>query len=290
MCIRDRDKMGLITLAMTMAYRGGVNYSETFGTTSIWDSIIYRILAKQQIAVPPKIAQVKTPYPGAYVKDPQTGMHEWVCSFDLNSLYPNIIVQYNMSPETIIDGKVPGVDVEKMLAGTNSTNDLDSTMAASGIRFRRDDQGIIPKVIKQYYEERRVIKNRMLEATQEYQSAKTKKLENEIVTLENNQMAIKILMNSLYGALGNNYFRYFDRRMAEAITTSGQLSILWAQEAINKEMNKVLKTDGEDYIIAIDSDSLYVSMQTLVDQIKTEKPVEFIDKSVGPFYPTVRPF
>ena len=275
---RLEDKMGLITLAMTMAYRGGVNYSETFGTTSIWDSIIYRILTKQQIAVPPKIAQVKTPYPGAYVKDPQTGMHEWVCSFDLNSLYPNIIVQYNMSPETIIDGKVPGVNVEKMLAGTNSTNDLDSTMAASGIRFRRDDQGIIPKVIKQYYDERRVIKNRMLEATQEYQSAKTKKLENEIVTLENNQMAIKILMNSLYGALGNNFFRYFDHRVAEAITTSGQLSIRWAERAINDEMNTLLDTLGVDYVIAIDTDSLYVNMKGIVDKFQPKNPVKFLDK------------
>ena len=275
---RLEEKMGLITLAMTMAYRGRVNYSETFGTTSIWDSIIYNILNKQQIAVPPKKAQVKTPYPGAYVKDPQTGMHEWVCSFDLNSLYPNIIVQYNMSPETLIEGKVPNVDVDKILANTNSTNDLDSTMAASGIRFRRDDQGIIPKVIKQYYDERRVIKNRMLEATQEYQSTPTKRLENEIVTLENNQMAIKILMNSLYGALGNNFFRYFDHRVAEAITTSGQLSIRWAERAINDEMNSMLDTLGEDYVIAIDTDSLYVNMKSVVDKFNPKNPVKFLDK------------
>jgi DNA polymerase elongation subunit (family B) len=104
---RLEEKMGLITLALTMAYRGGVNYSETFGTTSIWDSIIYRLLFQEQVAVPPKLAQVKEKYPGAYVKDPMTGMHDWVCSFDLNSLYPNIIVQYNMSPETIIDGNIP---------------------------------------------------------------------------------------------------------------------------------------------------------------------------------------
>jgi DNA polymerase elongation subunit (family B) len=222
---RLEEKMGLVTLAMTMAYRGGVNYSETFGTTSIWDSIIYRILAKQQIAVPPKIDQRKTPYPGAYVKDPQVGIHDWVCSFDLNSLYPNIIVQYNMSPETLIEGRVLDVDVEKLLDGTSGSNNIDSTMAASGVRFRNDKPGIIPQVIRQYYDERVTLKERMLQAKQEFESSPTKKLENEINTLENQQMAIKILMNSLYGALGNNYFRYFDHRMAEAITTSGQLSI-----------------------------------------------------------------
>ena len=275
---RLEDKMGLITLAMTMAYRGGVNYSETFGTTSIWDSIIYRLLYKEQVAVPPKVVKHKEKYPGAYVKDPATGKHEWVCSFDLNSLYPNIIVQYNMSPETIIDGYVPGISVESMICDTKKPPVHDYTVSATGLRFRKDRQGVIPRIIKQYYDERRVIKNRMLEATQEYQSSKTKKLENEIVTLENNQMAIKILMNSLYGALGNNYFRYFDRRMAEAITTSGQLSILWAERAINKEMNNILKTTDEDYIIAIDTDSLYVRMQPLVDQLKPDKPVDFLDK------------
>ena len=274
---RLEEKMGLITLAMTMAYRGGVNYSETFGTTSIWDSIIYRILTKQQVVVPPKIAKTKTPYPGAFVKDPDVGMHQWVASFDLNSLYPNIIVQYNMSPETVIDGKVIGVDVDSILAGTSAENDLDSTMAASGQRFSKETEGIIPKVIKQYYDERRAIKNRMLEAQQEYEQGKTKALENEINTLENQQMSIKILMNSLYGALGNNYFRYFDHRVAEAITTSGQLSIRWAERAINEEMNKLLDTD-EDYIIAIDTDSLYVKMQPLVSKFNPTDPVKFIDK------------
>jgi len=274
---RLEEKMGLITLAMTMAYRGGVNYSETFGTTSIWDSIIYRILHKQQIAVPPKIAQTKTPYPGAFVKDPEVGMHQWVASFDLNSLYPNIIVQYNMSPETLIEGKVPGVTVDKLLDGTAAKNDIDSTMAASGQRFSKVTEGIIPKVIKQYYDERRTIKNRMLEAQQEYEQGKTKKLENEINTLHNQQMSIKILMNSLYGALGNNFFRYFDHRVAEAITTSGQLSIRWAEQAINAEMNKLLGTN-EDYIIAIDTDSLYVKMQGLINKFNPKDPVKFIDR------------
>ena len=254
---RLEDKMGLITLAMTMAYRGGVNYSETFGTTSIWDSIIYRLLFKQQVAVPPKVVKHKEKYPGAFVKDPMTGKHEWVVSFDLNSLYPNIIAQYNMSPETIVNsGVIPGINVDSMLDGKEFIQEDDYAVSATGLQFTKTREGVIPRIIKQYYDERRLIKNRMLEATQEYQSTKTKKLENEINTLENQQMSIKILMNSLYGALGNNYFRYFDRRMAEAITTSGQLSILWAQEAINKEMNKLLDTTAVDYIIAIDTDSL----------------------------------
>ena len=271
------EKMGLITLAMTMAYRGGVNYSETFGTTSIWDSIIYRLLYKDNIVVPPRIVKDKIPYPGAYVKEPQTGLHEWVVSFDLNSLYPNIIVQYNMSPETIIEGKIPNVDVDSILSGNiNLSHIKDRTIAATGQGFRKDKQGVIPRVIKQYYDERKAIKKRMLEAKQEYEQNKNKKLENEIVTLENNQMAIKLLMNSLYGALGNNFFRYFDHRMAEAITTCGQLSIRWAEKSINKELNSLLKTNDQDYVIAIDTDSLYINMSGIVKHFNPKNPVKFL--------------
>ena len=274
---RLEEKLGLVTLAMTMAYRGGVNYSETFGTTSIWDSILYRLLFKEQVVVPPKVNKNKIPYPGAFVKDPQVGMHEWVVSFDLNSLYPNIIVQYNMSPETIIEGKIPGVTVDSMLGDGDYLLDGDYAVSATGLTFRKDQQGVIPRIITQYYDERRQIKNRMLEAEQEYEKNKTKKLENEIATLHNQQMSIKILMNSLYGALGNNFFRYFDNRMAEAITTSGQLSIKWAEKAINNYMNDLLKTD-EDYIIAIDTDSLYVNMSKLVKKMNPKDPVKFLDR------------
>ena len=274
------EKMGLITLAITMAYRGGVNYSETFGTVQIWDSILYRLLFKQQIACPPKFSKEKVPYPGAYVKDPQTGMHDWVVSFDLNSLYPMIIVQYNMSPETVLPGKEHlGLDpVEKLLSDAEINIPEGTTMAASGVKFSKDQVGIIPAIIKQYYDERRVIKKAMLEAQQEYQTAPTKRLENKMTILENQQMSIKILMNSLYGALGNKHFRYFNNHVAEAITTSGQLSIRWAENAINKEMNTALGTDDKDYVIAIDTDSLYVNMNELVKKFNPKDPVKFLDK------------
>jgi DNA polymerase elongation subunit (family B) len=228
---RLEEKMGLITLAMVMAYRGGVNYSETFGTTAIWDSILYRSLLERKVVVPPKANKSKSPYPGGYVKEPSVGMHNWVTSFDLNSLYPNIIVQWNMSPETIVEGQFEnGVNVESLLSYKNKISFTgDKAVAATGLMFRKDQEGVIPRMIRQYYDERRAIKKRMLQAKQEYENAPSKALENEIVTLENNQMAIKILMNSLYGALGNNYFRYFDQRMAAAITISGQLAIKWAE-------------------------------------------------------------
>jgi DNA polymerase elongation subunit (family B) len=269
------EKLGLITLAMTMAYRGGVNYEEVFGTTTIWDTIIYRILNLQKIAVPSKTEKPKGDFAGGYVKEPQVGSHDWVTSFDLNSLYPMIIVQYNMSPETVVDGLVD-TDVERMLAKvTNTTGNY--SVAPSGVRFTKEKEGIIPEVIRKYYAERREIKRAMLDAQQEFEQTPTKTLSNKIATLNNQQMSIKILMNSLYGALGNRWFRYFDQRVAESITLAGQLSIKWAERAVNQEMNKLLNTD-EDYVIAIDTDSVYMRMGKLVDQFKPKDPVKFLDK------------
>jgi DNA polymerase elongation subunit (family B) len=273
---RLEDKMGLITLAMTVAYKGGVNYQDTFGVTSIWESIIYRKLYSQKTVPPTNSSNtIKTAFAGGYVKEPQVGMHDWVVSFDLNSLYPNIIVQWNMSPETLIN-QAEASGVEYYL---NIDQEVESShaVAANGSTYRKDKDGVIPSIIVDYYDERRSIKNMMLAAQKSYQKEKTYELEKEINRLENQQMAIKILMNSLYGALGNQYFRYFDLRVAEAVTLSGQLAIQWAEKAMNSTMNGVMKTD-KDYVIAIDTDSLYVNFGPLVEKLQPKDPVKFLDK------------
>jgi DNA polymerase elongation subunit (family B) len=283
--------MGLISLALTMAYKGGVNLNDTFGTTSIWESIIYRRLLSQKIVSPINQIQ-KVPYAivgnpdsdnrqsiaGGYVKDPQVGAHDWVVSFDLNSLYPNIIVQYNISPETLLRNhniRFPS-GPEKYLHNLDKVDDTYS-VTASGVPFVKDKQGIIPELIVDYYAERSQIKRKMLDAKSEYEKTHAKHLESEINQLENNQMAIKILLNSLYGALANKYFKYFDNALAESVTLTGQLSIKWAEKAINEEMNKILKTD-KDYVLAIDTDSVYINMGPLVDKLKPENPVQALDK------------
>jgi len=271
------DKTGLMQLAMTIAYKGGVNYGDSFGTTSIWDSFIYRVLQQQNIACPPKQTKGRTQYAGGYVKDPVVGAHKWVTSFDLNSLYPNIIIQYNMSPETVLDGILPA-SIESYLDGSSDYSGSDYTVAPTGIKFRNDKQGVIPSIISQLYAERRVVKKEMLKVDQQYQDTKNEMLQKKIVQLDNQQMAIKILMNSLYGALGNQYFRYFDQRVAESITAGGRMSIKWAERAVNLEMNKLLGTGDKDYVIAIDTDSLYINMNDLVDKFSPKDPVKFLDK------------
>lgn len=286
---RMEDKIAMITLCMTMAYKAGVNYSDTMGTVGIWDSFIHRKLIKDKIVVPPNEDSFKSDYEGGYVKDPQCGVHDWVCSFDVASLYPNIIVQWNMSPETIIKGMVqPNVNVNTMLNG-ESCKDPNFSMVATGQYFSREKQGFMPKIIEELYDERSVIKKKMLASKQELEKtdtvdkAEVYRIERDIAHYENQQLAIKILLNSLYGALGNRFFRYFTMEIAEGITITGQFIIKMAEKYVNSYLNKLLK-NSKDYIIAIDTDSIYVGLSDLVGKVcpnekSKEKVVDFLDKA-----------
>lgn len=278
------QQAGLLELALIIAYKGGVNYPDTLGTTAIWDSIIYRYLHAKKIAIPPSEDKFRPEYPGGYVKDPVVGRHEWVVSFDLNSLYPMTIVQYNMSPETIVSNcpfSMPN-DVDFYLKGITlpkEIKDLNYAVAANGVMFRKDKQGFLPEIIETYYAERKAIKKNMIAVKQKYEASHDESLKKEMNQLDNSQQAIKILMNSLYGALGNKYFRYFDIRIAEGITLSGQLSIRWAEKYMNSAMNKIMNTTAIDYVIYMDTDSLYVKFDPMIKQVKPKDPVAFLDKA-----------
>ena len=282
---RLEDKLGLITLCMTVAYKGHVNYSEAFRTVGVWDAILYNYFLEKNIVIPPKKDGHKDrQIEGAHVKDPQVGMHDWVVSFDLNSLYPHIMIQYNLSPETVLEEQVPGVTVDELLEKKPYTFNTNHIMTARGNLFDKNKKGLIPTIVESYYNERTVFKKKMLAAEQKLVKIdKSDKhavyqLEKEIAILGNQQMAIKILMNSLYGATSNEYFRYFDQRIAESITMTGQLTIRWAEKKINAYMNKVLKTENEDYVVAIDTDSLYIRMGDLVNKVNAKDPIKFLDK------------
>jgi len=280
---RLEDKTGLSTLSMTVAYKALVNMTDSFGSVGVWDALLFNELRKRGIVIPPKRDNTKErKIEGAFVKDPQNGMHDWVMSFDLNSLYPHIIMQYNMSPETVVDGRCDGVNVNALLEETPFDIPSEYCMTATGQYFDKTRKGIVPEIIESLYAERSATKKQMLEAEQRAEKEKSYEIEREIVTLNNQQMSVKILMNSLYGALSNEYFRYYDIRVAESITVTGQLTILWAQQTINRYLNKLLQTEDEDYVIAIDTDSLYIRVGTLVDKavkdMTIDKAVRFLDK------------
>jgi len=247
----------------------------------MWDVIMYNYLRNKGIQIPLIVRREKTDaYAGAYVKDPQVGLHKWVCSFDLNSLYPHLIMQYNISPETIIGMNEVNPSVDSMLNKSFNTDHLPEknlTMTPNGALFERKRHGFLPELLFKMYNERKIYKKKMLDAEQKYEDTKDAKYLKDISRFKNKQMALKIALNSAYGAVGNQYFRFFDIRIAEAVTYGGQLSIRWIEKALNEYLNEILKTENVDYVIASDTDSVYITFEKLMDKLKPKDPVKFLD-------------
>ena len=283
-------KMQLIDMALALAYDAKVNYNDVFTQVRMWDTLIHNDLMEQNIVVPQNVHTSKdSQFAGAYVKDPIIGMHEWVVSFDLNSLYPHLIMQYNISPETIVEGRHTSVSIDNLLDGEYQSQG-EYCMAANGHYFKRDKQGFLPAMMQRMYDDRSLYKKKMIEAQKAYEKETNKEskreITNQISKYKNLQLAKKVQLNSAYGALGNQYFRFFDTRQAEAITLSGQLAIRWIEKKLNGYLNKLLKTEGNDYVIASDTDSVYVNLGPLVHMVygsksetKIETIVDFIDKA-----------
>lgn len=297
---RLEDKLKLIDQVLAIAYDGKVNFQDTFTSVRMWDIIIHNYLLSQKVVVPQlKLKDKERQAEGAYVKDPKVGMHKWVVSFDLNSLYPHLIMQYNISPETyvrncgyhlliedIVNGKLNDNNIRKQL------DDENLTIAATGGMFTKDYQGFLPKLMQKMYDDRVTWKNEMLSAKKEYEKNPSYEVTKKISQCHNMQLAKKVQLNSAYGALGNQYFRWFDLKYAEAITKSGQLSIRWMEKKINEYLNRLFKTEGEDYVLACDTDSMYITLDKLVNQVfekgsdgsesesklQTERVVSFLDR------------
>ena len=289
---RLEDKMKLIEMAIVLAYDAKVNYTDVYTQVRMWDTLIYNELRSKGIQLPPKTTSLKDkPYEGAYVKEPIPGMYEWVASFDLDSLYPHLIMQYNISPETLLT-QYPqkSLSVSKLLdrdIETDYAKDENICMGANGFHFSNEFQGFLPNMMERMYAERKKFKKDMLKTSQLLENEKEEgerfRLIKEVSRLNNMQMARKIQLNSAYGALGNQYFRFYDERQATAITTGGQLSIRWVENDVNRYLNKILKTEDKDYIVAADTDSIYICLDSLVKSVfpdtnDKEKVIKFLDK------------
>jgi DNA polymerase elongation subunit (family B) len=295
------DKLKLIELALTLAYDTKSNFGDVFAQTRMWDALIYNYLLDKNIVVPPRrVSKKSEAFEGAYVKDPQIGLHDYVASFDLNSLYPHLIMQYNVSPETLIDNS-EYTDEMRKLSSDSSVESLlhkkldlsqlkNVTITPNGQFFRTDKQGFLPKMMSEMYDDRKKFKKEMLKAQQDYENEpdkqKKKEIEKLIARYNNLQLAKKVSLNSAYGIMGSQYFRFYDLRIALAVTQTGQLSIRWIENKLNEYMNDVLKTNN-DYVIASDTDSIYLNLGPLVKKvygvdgkvtISGAKAIEFMDR------------
>ena len=340
------SKLKLIDLCLAMAYNAKVNIPDVLSQTRTWDQIIYHHLHDRKVAIPQKKTYAKSDqYEGAYVKEPVPGVYDWIVSFDLNSLYPHLIMQYGISPDSAVPrsdiaaaasqpnqppsvvekhrrllAMVDSLTVENIIAKEVDTpllREFDLSMAANGTLYKRSPQGFLPFLMEKMYKDRKAAKKKGLACQQQAERIKKtiddglkgatgdlagkseeqlrtmlKESQEEAVRMETRQMALKVQLNSAYGALGSSYFRYYSLDMAVAITKSGQLSIRWLIESLNRRMNEILKTDGVDYVIASDTDSVYINMSPLVSKVfppgaSKKAIVDFLDKAAGKMRETI---
>ena len=273
-----------IDIAVMLAFMTGVNFIDTLGTVNAWDTYIYRELLKRNQIISPKKITKRESYEGAYVKEPVPGMYEWIVSFDLASLYPNILIQWNMSPETYVSNEhqfIPNGIQDILDKKVRNEKPEVYTMAANGAYFKKDRQGIIAELAEKVYNERVEVKKYMLECEKKLQKENDPKriieLKKQIDISKNQQIAIKTALNSLYGCLGTPFFRWFNVTIAEAITLSAQIAAKWSEKRINEYLNQLWKTD-KDWTITMDTDSVFVNMSKFVESFKPASPVDFLDR------------
>jgi DNA polymerase elongation subunit (family B) len=229
-------------------------------------------------------------FEGAYVKDPIPGRYEWVCSADINSLYPSAIMTLNISPEIKL-GKIEGWDTDKYVRKEISEIDFlgekypigefeklikDNNLAvsANGVIYDQNKVGCIPEILKVWFAQRVEFKNKMKECSDKGDKEGT-------IFWKRRQQVQKILLNSLYGVVGMKGWRFYDKDNAEAITLTGQSIIKTSEKFVNGQINKRCGTTDVDYIIAMDTDSLYINFAPLVSVDKPENPKMFCVKEIG---------
>lgn len=306
------EKCKLFELCLTLAYDSKTNYEDVFKQTRMWDALIYDYLKQKNIQIPQKEDREDVEYAGAYVKYPITGMHRWVATLDATSLYPSIIMAKNISIETLVSPEdytdemrrilSSGVSVDKLLSKSvdlSKLKDNNVTLTPNGQFFRTDKKGFLPEMVEKMFKARQDYKKKMLSAQKEYEvvSAELKKnnsselkrrlseLQYDISKFNNLQNSKKLCLNSLYGATGNKHFRFFDVKMAEAITLEGQLSNRWVETSMNEYLNSVLKTKS-DYVIYMDTDSCFGDSIIYVngEKVKIEDYFDLVAQKTDSLY------
>lgn len=279
---RINDKLLLIDLMMYMTYDAGMTFEDGYSPIKQWDSIIFNHLRKLKKIVPMKRRSTPSAFEGAYVKDPLVGFWKWIMSFDLESLYPGIIRQLNISPETIVD-QYYTANVDDFVNGNVKLDREQYSIGANGTRYRKDIRGVIPTVVELVFNQRKTFKNLMKEA-------KHAGNDDDVRKYDLLQKAAKIAINSAYGALGNAFFRYYDLRNAEAVTLTGQVIIKWSANHFNEMLNNAIGGPKKDRVVAIDTDSCYVCFDDLVQKFYPDRSIndtvnmldQFAEKKVQP--------
>lgn len=277
------NALNFLLLAYTLQYWSKCNTQDIFGQVKFWDIYIFNFCQQHSLIIPPSKNVTPFPLEGAYVAEPKLGRHRWIVTFDLTSLYPMTLQQYNMGPETLIRGtqRRPGlldsfIRMDDNIPELQEARQLKAAIAANGAMFSREQQSVLFMVVDELFNKRVEYKTAMKQLEKQYEQMKHDNapadelttVHNRIMALNAQQMAMKIAINSLYGALGNEGFRYYDPSIAEAITQSGQLAVQFIAHQISMFLDQELGIKkGLDRWIYTDTDSVHFCLEDFVDKI-----------------------
>ena len=295
------DQLQFVELAMSICHVCHVGYEEFGMSSKFLEGALLTYLRRKKLIAPNKKLKLDVVdrdddladdvgFEGAYVKDPVPGRYDWVCSADINSLYPSVIMSLNISPETKV-GIIKDWDSEKLVKKSGDKIAFDNevytyedfgkiivdnnlSVSANGIVYDQSKLGCIPDILKTWFAERVEYKTKMKDAS-------TRKDKEQYVFWKRRQHVQKILLNSLYGVLGLSIFRFYDLDNAAAVTLTGQEIIKTSAKYVNNKFNKRCGTKDKDYVIYIDTDSLYLDIKSLVDHEKVQDVKPFAIQTIG---------
>lgn len=312
------NKTKMMELGETVMYMCFINFNDIYSPIKSWDSLIYNYLYKEKKTINPRkdTSQGQEAYPGAYVVPPEAGICRWICSFDFNSLYPNIMRQLNLSPETIMDETYTGFKesaddsieedpyrisgIFKMKADLSIAKEKGYSMSSNGNFFRKDIQGFIPKLVAMIYGDRKATKKVMLTKKSEQEKlekelesdpnnkdliTKIDDLEFEISSLNSKQMGLKIVINALYGSFASIYNRWSDIRFSRSITLTAQTMNRHVKYAMNNFLSGITGIK-KNYVKGGDTDSLYINLSDIYDHFNFKNIDEldnYIKEVIEPF-------
>jgi DNA polymerase elongation subunit (family B) len=284
------NKLRLIDLAVSIAYEAKIPFDVVFFATRIWGTICCDYLLRKDIIPPIQTSYAKDDqFIGAYVKDVAPGLYKNVVSFDATSLYPSIIMGWNISPETCIkkDASLSADDFlrskkKQIPSLVEEASKQNACLSCNGSMFTNNIRGFIPILIERTFNQRKEAKNKMLELEKEYEHSKDANLLPRIAALKIRQSVKKILANSLYGCLGNPAFIYSSPELATAVTVTGQVIIRTAENCMNGYIRHLTKDNDKDYVLAVDTDSVYLNLDDIITQIQQKTQItditDFVDK------------
>lgn len=304
--VRLEDKLQYVVLLRMLAYVGLTTLEGAMGTISVINGALTIRARKRKEVLSTFIRNQGTgKNPGAYVAEPKSGFKNNVVSFDANSLYPNVMISLNLSPETKVgrieknnngniniyhvSGKCVELTPEKFATFLNSE---ECSVTKAGFLFTQKKKGIIPEFLDYYYNERVKIREELFKVKQKLSSLNKSdsdytSLKYEVERLNTKQMVIKILINSAYGYMGNKQAPIGDDDIASSVTLTGQAIIKQAgkllQEYLTTKYNVVDNKVLDESWVYSDTDSCYFSLDCIKDRV----PIK-VDNDINPdFYNVV---